>query len=103
MPPRKRPNPNNAPEDGQRPSPHRPSNLGLAQQSENGGPPKKKYQRGMRGGSRPRGSSASAQDPLPTTANAAALSRSGTTDMNPPPVPSSANPTTEIVTRPAPM
>lgn len=103
MPPRKRPHPNNAPEDGQRPSPHRPSNLGLAQQSENGGPPKKKYQRGMRGGSRPRGSSASAQDHSSTTANAAALSRSGTTDMNPPPVPSSANPTTEIVTRPAPM
>jgi THO complex subunit 2 len=84
MPPRKRPNPNNAPEDGQRPSPHRPSNLSLAQQSENAGPPKKKYQRGGRGGSRSRGGSGSAQDLAGLTP---ATTRSGNTDMNPPPVP----------------
>src|ERR1700753_4107978 len=107
MPPRKRPNPNNAPDDGQRPSPHRPSNLGLAQQSENaGGGPKKKHPRGSRGGSRPRGTSDSAQDSSSATANAPppSQSRSATTsDINTAPVPPAAKSAAEVVSKPEPM
>jgi THO complex subunit 2 len=93
---RKRPNPNTTSDDGQRPSPHRPSNLGLAQQSQNAPRSNQRSgRRSSRGGSR--ATSASAQHAAVQANNQSPPSssrppHSSSTDMNPPPLPAKAPP-----------
>lgn len=88
MPPANKRKRNNGSDDAQRPSPHRPSNLNLAQQSQTSGPNVRASSRRSSGRGGPRVASQSRPSPSPTTpVNNTPVRPPPSTTMNPPPVP----------------